>query len=269
MRRWLRIPGLALLVLVLLAFPYGPLFPWSPVKPGYEKTELARADVYSPKGRPLDPAYRKLDDYIAQTEQYHQFNMPKRVTVIATADWGDFKRFMPTLGAVGGATLATGTAIYITPKIAEKNFDVGEFLLHELSHACLYQHTAIWNSQKMNQAAWLLEGLAVLNGRQKAYLTAAEFKERAGVTDLTRVIGPSLNELGLNFDIRFHYVAWRYFLEHLQATRGRDRFHELLAAFLDDAGGVDSAFQRIYGTSVTDAVREFQQDLRLGIWIPR
>jgi len=75
--------------------------------------------------------------------------------------------------------------------------------------------------------------------------------------------------LGLNFDIRFHYVAWRYFLEHLQATRGRDRFHELLAAFLDDAGGVDSAFQRIYGTSVTDAVREFQQDLRLGIWIPR
>jgi peptidoglycan hydrolase-like protein with peptidoglycan-binding domain len=40
-------------------------------------------------------------------------------------------------------------------------------------------------------------------------------------------------------------------------------------AFLDDAGGVDSAFQRIYGTSVTDAVREFQQDLRLGIWIPR
>ncbi|HEV8144774.1 MAG TPA: hypothetical protein VGP79_00255 [Bryobacteraceae bacterium] len=269
MRRWMRIPGLALLVLVLLAFPYGPLFPWSPVKPGYEKTELTRADVYSSKGKPLDPAFRRVDEFIVQTEKLHQLAMPKRITVIACANWSDFKRFMPTLGAVGGATLATGTALYITPKIAENNFDTSEFLLHELSHACLYQHTSIWNSQKMNQAAWLLEGLAVLNGRQKAYISAAEFKERAKVTDLTRVIGPGLNDLPQPVDMRFNYVAWRYFLEHLQSSRGRDRFQELLVAFLDDAGAVHSAFQRIYGMSVNDAVREFQQELRLGVWTPR
>jgi hypothetical protein len=68
--------------------------------------------------------------------------------------------------------------------------------------------------------------------------------------------------------MRFNYVAWRYFLEHLQSSRGGDRFHELLVAFLDDAGAVHPAFQRIYGMSVNDAVREFQQDLRLGIWAP-
>jgi hypothetical protein len=269
MRRWLRILGLVLLLLILLAFPYGPLFPWSPVKPGYEKTVLTRADVYSPKGKPLDPAYRRIDEFIAATEKYHGFDMPKRITVIACADWSDFKRFMPTLGAVGAATLATGTVIYVTPKLAERNLDVGEFLLHELSHACLYQHTSIWNYQKMNQTAWLLEGIAVSNGRQKAFISPAEFKQRVGTMDLTRVIGPNLDELAQPVDIRFDYVAWRFFLEHLQSSRGRDRFHELLVAFLADPGAVHPAFQRIYGMSVTDAVREFQQDLRLGIWTPR
>src|SRR5437899_270554 len=34
----------------LLAFPYGPLFPWSPWKPGYEHLALQRADIYWPTG---------------------------------------------------------------------------------------------------------------------------------------------------------------------------------------------------------------------------
>jgi hypothetical protein len=76
----------------------------------------ARRRVFA-QGPTPRPAYRKLDDYIAQTEQYHQFNMPKRVTVIATADWGDFRRFAPGLGpGVGGVTITTGTAIYIRPR---------------------------------------------------------------------------------------------------------------------------------------------------------
>src|SRR3982750_3028649 len=32
------------LLLFLLAFPYGPLFPWSPVKPGYRSERFARAE---------------------------------------------------------------------------------------------------------------------------------------------------------------------------------------------------------------------------------
>jgi hypothetical protein len=269
MRRWLRIPGLSLLVLILWALPYGPLFPWSPVKPGYERTALAHADVYSPKGKPLDPAYLRVDDFIAETERYHQFPMPKRVSVIACADWRDFARFMPTLGrAVGGATLGTGTALYITPRIAENNFDPAEFLLHELSHACLYQHTSLWNSQKMSQAAWLFEGIAVSNGRQKSYITAREFKEQARAVDLTRVIGPNLNELPQPRNMRFNYVAWRYFLEHLQVAHGREPFHDLLLAFLDDAGAVQASFARIYGSTVREAVLVFQQSLRTGQWSP-
>lgn len=56
----------------LLAFPYGPLFPWSPWKPGYEHLALQRADIYWPTGTVLPQAYRQFDDLIAQTEQFEQ-----------------------------------------------------------------------------------------------------------------------------------------------------------------------------------------------------
>jgi hypothetical protein len=118
----------------------------------------------------------------------------------------------------------------------------------------------------MNQAAWLLEGIAVSNGRQKSFITPAEFKQRVPSVDLTRVIGPTLNDLGLNLDIRFDYVVWRYFLEYLQANRGRDKFHQLLQAFVDDPAALSAAFARIYGQPVDHAVREFQQEVRLGVW---
>jgi hypothetical protein len=56
-------PGLALFFLfaVLAAFPYGPLFAWSPLHPGYTKLNLKRANVLYPSDRPLDPAFSDVD----------------------------------------------------------------------------------------------------------------------------------------------------------------------------------------------------------------
>jgi hypothetical protein len=45
----------------IYAFLYGPLFPWSPIKPGYNHLSLARADVYYPQATTPDPAYEFLD----------------------------------------------------------------------------------------------------------------------------------------------------------------------------------------------------------------
>jgi hypothetical protein len=115
----------AAFLLFLLAFPYGPLFPWSPVHPGYVSQRFARADVLYPSGTTLPDAYRQIDSLIAESEQFHRLPMPHRMTVIACRSWEDFHRFVPHIRSHGVAavTLAPGAVIYVTPKIAEKGVE--------------------------------------------------------------------------------------------------------------------------------------------------
>jgi len=267
-KRLARIAAFAALFILLWSLPYGPLFPWSPFKPGYDHLTLARADVYWPKGRPLEPAYRRVDQMIEQTERYQGFSIPKRITVVECADWNDFFRFAPMnrTHAVAGLTIVTGTEIYITPKSGEKKLDTGEFLLHEISHACLDQNSALWRAFKMNKWAWVMEGIAVSNGRQKAYLTLDEFIAQARTVPFPLVIGPKLDELPEPRNMRFNYVAWRYFLEFMRKTRGEPRFHSFLQAFVDSPDDALSSFEKAYGTTVAVAAEEFQNQVRGGNW---
>ena len=124
--------GYITLLLFLLAFPYGPLFPWSPVQPGYQTERFQRADVIYPNGTVIPESYRRIDSLISEAELFHQLPMPRRMTVIACRNWKDFHRFMPHIRsqAVAAVTLAPGTVIYVTPKVQEKGLDSAEFLRH-------------------------------------------------------------------------------------------------------------------------------------------
>jgi hypothetical protein len=138
MPKWLWwVATAVLLVFIGCAFD-GPLFPWSPVKPGYTHFTLHRADIYYPSGTTLEDAYQQVDNFIAEAETFHRLKMPERITVIAPRTWTDFHLQAPwQRGPVGALTLQTGTVIFVTPKIAEKRFDTAEYLRHELSHAII------------------------------------------------------------------------------------------------------------------------------------
>ena len=216
-------------LLVLLLFPYGPLFPWSPVKPGYEHLALERADVYFPSGTTLDPAYRRIDEYIAKSEQFHGLKAPKRICVVACGDWSSFRRFLPHMRGtgVGAVTLATGTAIYMSPHLAERRLDANEFLRHEISHATLHQNQSLANALRIIKVEWVSEGLAVAYGDQKSY-----------------------------------YVVWRRFNEFLMATRGREAYQRYLEAVLQDPEAWRELFPQHLGLSFAEAVEEFQGAMR-------
>ena len=202
-------------------------------------------------------------------EEFHRLPMTRRMTVVACRDWSDFKRFMPHLsGAVGAATLDTGTVIYVTPKIAEKHFDLAEFLRHELSHAALRQNQSLYHAFTMRNQEWFNEGLAVSFGRQKSYLSDDEFLERAREQDLGPVIDPEQHAASGPLDMRFNYPAWRYFLEYMIEQRGRDRFQTYLAGFLDRPQANRDLFAKIYGTPFPDAIRGFQSAIRERRWKP-
>lgn len=259
-RRWAAVAFFLLVAVVVASFLVGPLFPWSPVTPGYTRFFLHRADIYYPTGTTLEEPYRQIDSMIAEAETFHRLKMPDRITVIVPRTWTDFHLQAPWQrgNAVGAMTMVTGTVIWITPKVAEKHFDTSEFLRHELSHAILDQNMTLWHAHKISGQPWLYEGLAVDFGRQTAYLTRDEFIARAR----TEPLGPAFN--GDNSDIRFNYVAWRYFLDYIIRTRGRDRFQDYLLAVMQDPDRARSLFPENFHTSFDDAVREFEMGVKSG-----
>lgn len=261
----------ALFFLLLMAFPFGPLLPWSPIKPGYGSVSYARADVYFNKNEAEPDGYRQVDQMMAEAEAFHGLKFRRRVKVVACKSWGDCARAWPWMNVrpLGGVTLGTGDAIYLTPKLKEKNFSVVEFLRHELSHALISQNTTIRSSLKLTDQAWFSEGIAVWFGNQTAYLSQAEFLEKARTSDLAKVIDPSqMNRAGPDWSARFAYPAQRYFLEYLKQTYGAERFRDFLASYIHDPDAYQRQFRETFGQSLADAVRQFEQAIRSGQWPP-
>lgn len=244
-------------VIFALAFLYGPLFPWSPVKPGYTHFILHRADIFYPTGTVLEEPYQQIDSMIGEAETFFRLKMPDRITVIAPSTWTRFHMEAPwDRGPVAGLTLQMGTVIFITPKVAEKRADTAEYLRHEIGHAILDQNMTLWRGHKLSQQQWLFEGLAVDFGRQKSYLSDEEFIARARTVPLA----PSFN--GDHSDMRFTYIAWRYFLEHMIHTRGRDRFQDYLLRVMAEPDRARELFPEYFNISFDAAVQEFQGRVR-------
>lgn len=261
----------AVIFLLLMAFPFGPLLPWSPIKPGYSTVSYAHADVSFNKNEPEPDDYRLVDQMIAEAEAFHHLQFHKRVRVIACKNWGDCARAWPWMNVkpLGGVTLGTGDVIYLTPKLKERNFSIAQFLRHELSHALISQNTSIRNSLKLTDQAWFSEGIAVWFGDQKAYLSQAEFLEKAKTTELAKVIDPArIDRNSPDWNARFAYPAQRYFLEYLQQTHGADHFQQFLKTYIHDPDEYQRLFNNAFQQSLPEAVRQFELAIRSGQWPP-
>jgi hypothetical protein len=264
-KRVLILVAVTAMLLIALACLYGPLFPWSPVKPGYERLRLEHADVYFGAGTYLDADYRQLDHDISAAEQFHELKLHHRMTIIVCRSWSDLHRFLPTVRGegLGAATPEYGTVIFITPKTREMQLDSGEFLRHELSHAVIHQNSTLWKSLQFKHAPWLFEGIAVPN--QQAYGTWDDFDRRVRAESIAPLFS-SDPQRTFGFDIRFAYLAWRYFLAWLIETRGRALFQELLTGFMQHPMEVERIFLHVYGENLEAAVSRFEITVRAGRW---
>lgn len=258
---WKRTFITSVVLLIVCAFLWGPLLAWSPWKPGLDTIALQRADVYYTAGSTLPSAYREIDTYIQGAEQFLQLSAPKRLTVILCRDWSQFRRLMPHMRStgLGGVTLVTGTAIYITPKLDERGFDHGEFLRHEITHAVTHQNQTLLNSFRYGKVEWLCEGTCVLYGRQRSYLSREEFLARAATTPLLPVIDP--DQRPPSIDMRFAYPTWRYFNEFLMA-QDRSRYQRFFVRTIADPPQWRTIFEQEYSRPFDAAVAEFEKSVR-------
>jgi len=249
------------------AFLAGPLFAWSPIKPGYDVIRLERADVYFGEGVTPDPVLRNVDQFIRDTEQFHQMQLPRRMTIIVCRSWSDFHRFLPTVPgeSVGAATPEFGTVTYLTPKIQEMKFDPAEFIRHEMSHAVLEQNSTLWNSIRFKQSPWFLEGLAVLAGNQRAYGSWDDFERRIAQQDIEPLFSRQPYRTP-GFDMRFAYLTWRYFLEWTTEKRGRAAIQQYMQGFMKRPQEAEQLFSEVYGEDLQTAVRSFEAAVRSKQW---
>jgi hypothetical protein len=270
MRRSKIITGLALTVFLLLAlaFPFGPLLPWSPLKLGYNRTSFARADVYLGSAHAPMPDYAQVEQMMREAEAFHGLRFHRRIKVIECKNWADCDRAMPWLNThgLGGVTLATGDVIYLTPKLREKQFSTAEFLRHELSHALLSQNTTIYSTYKLNEQPWFFEGLAVSFGRQQDYLKRDAFLLQAKQTELLGYLDPAKRATPWN--ARFAYPAQRYFIEYVKEQLGAERFQQFLEGNIAEPLQWRRNFTAVFGQPFEQVAQAYEQALKAGQWAP-
>jgi hypothetical protein len=262
--------ALGLLVLAFLAaFPYGPLFAWSPLHPGYRQVQFSRADVLYPDSAVLDPTYREIDHYVATAERFHELKCSKRIKVVVCRNWNDCLRFAaPFLMGQRplAVTVATGTAIFVTPNAAGWA-DIGGLLRHELSHAVLNQNRSLISVLRMLRQPWVSEGVAgvvaamgaTTPGRNLVSLPEVEFLSRASTKDLWPCFaGGSQN------DWRFSYTAWIYFWDRQIERSGKPTFLRFERKCFSDPNVCQTTFADVYGTDLLSTVDQFQSEVRSG-----
>jgi hypothetical protein len=260
---------LGLIVLAFLAaFPWGPPFAWSPVHPGYRQMQFSRANVLYPNGAVLDPAYRKVDRYVAEAETFHDVKWMKKITIVVCRNWGDCDRFAtPFLGRPLAVTIPTGTVIFVTPKAVDFRADIAELLRHELSHAVLKQDRSLLNILRMRKQPWVVEGVAGLvpemmttaPGRQPIILPEAGFLSRAKNEELWPYFADAVQK-----NWRFSYTAYIYFWNRQIERSGKATFLGFERACFSDPQACRSIFFDVYGMDLRTAVDDFQAEVRSG-----
>ena len=271
-RRWIRRSAcgaaLGAVALVVLAFPFGPLLPWSPWKPGYDHLALKRADVYYPAGTTPPAPFKLVDQYIEEAEAFHGLTAGSRIRVILCPDWGAFRRHLPQYRShgVGAVMILTGTALYVSPRVAERGFDHGEFIRHEVSHGLLNQNQTLWQAFRARRTESFFEGLAVSFGRQRAYVPTSEALDWIRANDVAPLFAPARAGSGQPRRMRLNYVVWRLFVEYLRETGGPDRFHALLQAMMQNPEGYSAHLARVYGRALDAMLARFQDAVRSGTW---
>ena len=84
------------LLLVVLYLFWGPLFPWNPLKPGFEKIKLSKATLYITKFNG-ENVVCNLDEILQEEEEFHGIGFKEKFKIIILGKENNMKRFQAYL----------------------------------------------------------------------------------------------------------------------------------------------------------------------------
>lgn len=262
-------------------FCFGPLFPWSPLKPGFESSTFGRAIAWYPKGSEPLPEFAALESLMKETEKSHKLRFRKGIRVILCANGNQYKRF----SMIGGHASAgpTGTVIYINPSIRSTTYpppldskngddekaaknqgarrDIASFLRHELSHAILYQNTSLFKALKIKN--WVEEGLAVYTGNPDHYYRGAEFRTLAFDRGyFFNLLNDKSEPPSISKEIKFYFVYGAYgeFMAYLIQNHGMDTVLDFIHAYIYAPSEEECLFRLFFGCEPEIMLERFARD---------
>lgn len=248
------------ITILLYSFIFGLLFPWSPIKFGFQKDSYNNSSVFYPKNMSLSKDYEFIDRLMSETEKFHNLKFKKKVNVVICATKSQYKRFSTQRTPI--CTMYTGSTIYVNPTITDTKRDIKSFLKHELSHAITYQNSTILKTSKMKR--WITEGLAVFYGNSHHYYQGKEFltlavdkgyffefiKNRANIGNIPK-----------NIRYSFEYAEYGYFIEYLAVKYGSDLLIKFIHQYLFEPDLEEKLFKQIYHLELLDVFQKFEGEV--------
>ncbi len=255
-------------ILVLL-FLFGPLLPWSLIKPGFKKIETESVQIYYKEEKYLDHAemYASVvENVIDEIEELYGLEQQSPVSVFVV-DQGDLKRYIPWLNkGVGGATLQIGDTIYINiEKILETDRDPLEYLKHEMVHEIIYQNSGLLNAYRMMDTSLFTEGFPVFYGGPTYYEDRIKFLEEYTEKEPQIVVAregaKAYTKIGETNSASFNYTLYGEFIQYLVDTYGQEAVNNFLHKWINQPDNFRSDFKEIFGRELYEVQDDFGPEL--------
>lgn len=260
-----------LFVIIALLFLFGPLFPWSPVKPGYQKYAFDTYSVVYPHDFYIPNYHADLNLFIEEIEATLQLPQKKRISVIY-AKRADLQRFVPWLktDGLGGIVLLTGDVVYINyEKISEMGTSQEEYLKHELVHALHHQNFPIPKSHQAAKITYMSEGIPFYFGGPYFY-AGDEWVYRLSKTELQASPSgdqPFTAESFQNLDTKIgeqykvSHMLYGKFIGYLITTYGQEKFNDFNQDFHSNPTNHRQLFDQHFGEKLEVVVEKFVTEI--------
>jgi hypothetical protein len=254
------------ITILIYSFIWGILFPWSPIKFGFNKVSYSDSSIFYPNNMSIPIDYELIDHLMSETEKFHNLRFKKKVNIIICATKSQYQRFSTQRSPI--CTMYTGSVIYVNPSIRDTKRDIKSFLKHELSHAIIYQNTTILKASKMKR--WISEGLAVFYGNSHHYHQGKEFFILAVDEGYFFEFIKNSGNIGhIPKDIRysFEYAEYRYFIEYLVVNFGSDLFFKFIHQYVLEPELEEELFKQIYNLELLDVFQRFESEVMNKKWL--
>lgn len=238
---------------------WGPLFPFSPVKPGFHAIKKGNYTLIYKNSVENIVDTDQIDEIIKIEEIFHDLEYREKFKIIILDENSSMKRFLPWKKGSGySVSLGVANIIYIGPAAVKSAFGINTYIKHELSHMLLAQNTSSYKfKREIHKQGWLAEGLAIYFGGPRFY-SEKDFKElwKHKAKDQADFFKSDFYDIPLD-EIRLYYSAYGYFIQYLIIRYGLEKLQDYIKLYIADPFIYRAAFYDIYSSAIESVWRDF------------
>lgn len=258
--------GFVIILLVIFCYQllWGKLFPYSPLKIGFNKYELSNIIIYIQNGCTFD-GYKTFNSYIPEVEKIHELQFKSKPKIFLFRDADSYLQRSTTKARF---CAFPNSSLIISPWAVQEAIDgkisIEIYLKHELSHTLLYQHMGIMTTYFFFPR-WLLEGIAVYNSKQMGTSWYPSKTETYTYIRKGNFLPPEYfntrkeDEVTLNvkYKITFEYSEFACIVDYIIEYYGKEKFKQYIVQLLNSYHP-DKVYKEIYGIDLKTCIQDFK-----------